>query len=200
MTGVYETYEPKFYRRRDADAAERKPGERACDHLGCARAGRHRAPKSRDRANEYWHFCLEHAADYNRRWNYFAGMSEDELDSFRREAEAGHRPTWSFKASRHDRVAAAVRDFQAGRRVDAFGFFRQRAAAQPRERRLTRLQTLALETLALDSNAEAAEIRTRYKELVKRYHPDVNGGDRSAEQQLQRVIRAYQTLKSTGLA
>jgi DnaJ-class molecular chaperone len=67
-------------------------------------------------------------------------------------------------------------------------------------RRLSRLQLLALETLALDERADASHIRTRDKELVKRYHPDVNGGDRSAEHQLQRVIRAYQTLKSTGLA
>jgi hypothetical protein len=200
MTGLYESYEPKFYRRREADPGTRKPGERACDHLGCVRAGRHRAPKGRDQANEYWHFCLEHAAEYNRRWDYFAGMSETELDSFRKRAEAGHRPTWTFKASRLDRVAAAMRDFQAGRRADPFGLFRKAAPQQPRVRRLSRLQLLALETLALDERADASHIRTRYKELVKRYHPDVNGGDRSAEHQLQRVIRAYQTMKSTGLA
>jgi hypothetical protein len=199
MTGLYESYVPKFFRRREPDPAARRPGERSCDHLGCALAGRHRAPKGRDKANEYWYFCIEHAAEYNRRWDYFAGMSEAELDSFRQQAEAGHRPTWSFKASKLDRLSAAMRDFQAGRRL-AFGLFRKPPPQQPRERRLTRLQMLALETLALDDRADAARIRTRYKELVKRYHPDVNGGDRSAEQQLQRVIRAYQTLKSTGLA
>lgn len=200
-------YRPKYVdirvRKPDAETLEREPSERPCDHIGCTRAGAHRAPKGRERVNEYWHFCFEHAADYNRRWNYFAGMSDSELADFQRQAEIGHRPTWTFRGGRGDRLSAAMRGYQAGRRADPFSLFGGETAATaeaPRtRRRLTRLQAIALETLALPDTAEAGEIRARYAELVKRWHPDSNGGDRGAEGQLQRVVQAYQTLKAGGL-
>lgn len=171
----------------------------ACDYIGCARVGRHKAPKSREHTGEFWHFCQDHAADYNRRWDYFAGMSDGELADYQRREETGHRPTWNFRSGRLDRFSAAVRG--RGRQGDPFSLFSTEGAAPapaPR-RRLTRLQTLALEALHLDERAGAPDIRARYAELVKRWHPDSNGGDRSAEQTLQRVIRAYQTLKAGGL-
>jgi hypothetical protein len=206
MSNVFE-YRPKFVdirvKKPDADAKFYGREERdypACDHIGCARAGRHRAPKSRDRSGEFWHFCLDHAADYNRRWDYFAGMSDAELADYQRREETGHRPTWTFRSGRLDRFSAAVRG--RGRRGDPFNLFSadEAAPAPTPRRRLTRLQTMALEVLHLDERAGAPEIRARYAELVKRWHPDSNGGDRSAEQSLQRVIKAYQTLKAGGLA
>jgi hypothetical protein len=205
MTGAFQ-YRPKFVDIRINPPAAETPGgeagERRCDQVGCEEAGVHRAPKARDRSDEYWFFCRQHAADYNSRWNYFAGMSEGEFAAYQEAAETGHRPTWTFRASKADRLSQAYRNFQAGRRTDAFGLFRGRGAARPEppRRSLTRLQALALETLALEEGAAAGEIRVRYAELVKRYHPDANGGDRACEAQLQRVIRAYQTLKASGLA
>lgn len=204
MSGAFE-YRPKFVdirvKKPDAEAVAREPGDRPCDHVGCERAGIHRAPKSRDHAGQYWHFCLAHAADYNRRWNYFSGMSEAEFSDYLAREETGHRPTWTFRNGRLDRFSSAMRGFRAGRASDPFGMFGgqpQPAPAQTR-RRLTRLQTLALEAMSLDENAGAVEIRARYAELVKRWHPDSNGGDRGAEENLQRVLNAYQTLKAGGL-
>jgi hypothetical protein len=200
-------YRPKFVdirvKKPDAASVKRESSERACDHVGCQRAGVHRAPKSRDLSGQYWHFCYEHAADYNRRWNYFAGMSDSELLDYQKREETGHRPTWTFRSGRLDRFSSAMRGVQAGRRTDAFGFFGD--GPQPSEkterprRRLTRLQTLAFEALALEETADASQIRLRYAELVKRWHPDSNGGDRGAEANLHRVINAYQTLKAGGL-
>jgi len=132
-----------------------------------------------------------------------AGMSDAELADYRKREEIGHRPTWTFRSGRLDQFSAATRGFRAGRRSDPFGMFGngEAAAGEPvhAHRRLTRLQTLALEAMSLDEKADAGAIRTRYAELVKRWHPDSNGGDRSAEAQLQRVIKAYQTLKASGL-
>jgi hypothetical protein len=145
---------------------------------------------------------LEHVADYNRRWNYFAGMSDGEFKDYLAREEVGHRPTWTFRSGRLDRFSAAMRDARFGRRGDAFGLFgpgEPQEAAPPRTRRLTRLQTMALEALSLDERADAVAIRARYAHLVKRWHPDSNGGDRSAEDNLQRVLKAYQTLKAGGL-
>jgi hypothetical protein len=205
MSDVFD-YRPKYVdirvKKPDPEAMARGQSEQPCDHIGCQRAGSHRAPKGRDHAGEFWHFCFEHAAAYNKRWDYFAGMSDAELDAYRAREEVGHRPTWTFRSGRLDRFSAAMRGFRAGRRGDAFGLFGGDPGAekaQPRKRRFTRLQTLALEALSLDENASAADIRTRYAELVKRWHPDSNGGDRSAETNLQRVIKAYQTLKAGGL-
>jgi hypothetical protein len=204
MSNAFE-YRPKFVdiRVKKPDAEAPFYGQEggdwpACDYVGCERVGVHRAPKSRERAGEYWRFCQSHAAAYNRRWDYFAGMSDTELAAYQQREETGHRPTWSFRSGRLDRFSGALRG--RGRRSDPFGFFThdESAPAAPR-RRLTRLQSLALEALSLDERADAPAIRTRYAELVKRWHPDSNGGDRSAEQSLQRVIKAYQTLKAAGL-
>ncbi len=207
MSDVFD-YRPKFVdirvKKPDAEeAVRREPGERPCDHVGCQNLGAHRAPKSRERVNEYWHFCLDHVTEYNRRWNYFSGMSDSELADFQKAAETGHRPTWTFRSGRLDRYSQAVRGFQAGRRRggDAYGLFggAETERPQPAKRRLTRLQTLALEALHLEEGADAPQIRARYAELVKRWHPDSNGGDRGAEANLQRVVQAYQTLKAGGL-
>lgn len=211
MPAAFE-YRPKFVdiRVKKPDAAAetpRAPGERACDHVGCGHAGAHRAPKSRTQDSGFWWFCLEHASDYNRRWNYFAGMSDAELSAYDRAEAAGHRPTWTFRAAKGDRLSAAYRNFQAGKRRDPFGVFSGDSgpggggarAERDDAPRLSRLQLLALETLDLQPGVDAAAIRIRYAELVKRYHPDSNGGDRTMETQLHKVIRAFQTLKSSGL-
>lgn len=198
-------YRPKFVdirvKKPDAATVNREPEDRPCDHIGCTRAGLHRAPKSRERTGEFWHFCGVHAADYNKRWNYFEGMSDADLADFQKQEETGHRPTWTFRSGRLDRFSSAMRGFKGGRRTDPFGMFGGEPAAAPAQarRRLTRLQTLALDAMSLEENATAAQIRAKYAELVKRWHPDSNGGDRGAEQNLQKVIKAYQTLKAGGL-
>lgn len=196
-------YRPKFVDIRvnkpDAEARARAPEERACDHVGCVRAGEHRAPKSRDRLDEFWWFCADHASEYNRRWNYFAGMSPEELGDFEAAEWVGHRPTWAFRAGRGSREWAA---FRAGRMRDRFGVFEggREAEIEVRERRIGRTQMLALEALGLDERADAQAVRNRYAELVKRFHPDSNGGDRTQEESLNRVLRAYQVLKQAGMA
>jgi hypothetical protein len=179
-----------------------KPGERPCDHEGCRLAATARAPKSRDFVSDHYWFCQAHAAEYNRNWNFFAGMSEGEIRARKTEEQSsGGRPTWSFKAGPRNREAAAAR----GGFTDAFGVFG--AAKRAREaddraaydRRLGKLERIALADLDLDASAQSATIRSRYTELVKRCHPDANGGDRSAEHKLQRVIKAYKTLQKAKL-
>lgn len=203
MSGAFH-YRPKF-----VDIRVKKPGaepareesERACDHTGCARAGEHRAPKARDRANEFWWFCREHAGEYNKRWNYFEGMSEGEFINFQASEEVGHRPMWSFKPGRNERLSAS-RFFKNAAPGDNYGLFRngeKGAAPAPRERNYSSVQIKALDVLSLEPGATAIEIRTRYAELVKRWHPDSNGGDRSTEQMLTKAVQAFQLLKKAGL-
>lgn len=198
------SYRPKFVDIRVKPAkgeARPEPNEAPCDHIGCGKAGGHRAPKRTGGKGQYWSFCMEHAGEYNRGYDFFRDMSEEEVAAHQRAEETGHRPTWSFKAARGDRVSAG-RFWRAAKPGDAFGLFGAEAAGKPApapRRRVGRVQSMALEALSLDENADANTIRTRYAELVKRYHPDSNGGDRSAEAQLQKVIRAFKTLKAAGL-
>jgi hypothetical protein len=205
MSDVFE-YRPKFIdirvKKPDPEAVNREPTDRPCDHIGCARAGSHRAPKGRAHEGQFWHFCVEHAAAYNKRWDYFAGMSDSELEDYQRREETGHRPTWTFRSGRLDRHSAAARGFRAGQGADPFAMFGQGESGQPAarpRRRLTRLQAKALDVMQLEENADPGQIRARYAELVKRWHPDSNGGDRAAETNLQRVLQAYQSLKAGGL-
>lgn len=217
MSGAFQ-YKPKFVDIRvkppkpEEEAAKQdvnalKPGEKPCDWPGCRAAGSARAPKSREMLNEHYLFCVPHAAEYNKSWNFFAGMSDDEVR--RRQAEeqtTGGRPTWAFKASAQSREAAAFAARQGHTANDPFGIFRsaQRRAQQREEaaaaRRLGKIERMALSDLDLDVDAEKDVIRGRYKELLKRLHPDANGGDRSTEAKLQRVIKAYKALQAAGLA
>ena len=189
---------PEEAAREDVNAL--KAGERACDHQGCGAAAAIRAPKSRDLPGEHYWFCQPHAARYNREWNFFAGMSEGEIrERVAEELTTGGRPTWSFRGGARNREAAANRGFFR----DPFGIF---GAGKGRDddqaaydRRLGKLERGALADLDLDATAKGPAIRVRYIELVKRCHPDANGGDRSAEHKLQRVIRAYKTLRKAKL-
>jgi len=176
-----------------------------CDHVGCTRHGEFRAPQGRGREGKFFMFCLEHVKAYNATYNYFAGMNDEALAAYQKQEEIGHRPTWKLGVNasaarmsqrRRGAVGADAPEFQ-----DAFNIFgarRAQAAAQP-EPRVGIIARKALETLGLDENADPAAIKARYKELVKRFHPDANGGDRSREGTLQEILKAYQQLKSTGM-
>ncbi len=185
----------------DMDVHALKPGETRCDHPSCTRAGETRAPKSRDLLSDHYWFCRPHAAEYNRHWNFFAGLSEGETRARMAEEQVtGGRPTWSMKGGGRNREAAAMR----GVYRDPFGVFGPEGARAgddrtAAERRLGKLERGALADLDLDASAQGPAIRMRYLELVKRCHPDANGGDRSAETKLQRVIKAYKTLQKAKL-
>jgi hypothetical protein len=186
---------------REDDVHTLKPGERACDHQGCMTPAATRAPKSRDMLFEHYWFCQAHAAEYNRNWNFFAGMSEGEIRArVENDQTTGGRPTWSLKSGGRNREAAATRGvFRDAHGVFGTGVTAEQAARAAWDRRLGKLERAALADLDLEAGVEGPAIRVRYLELVKRCHPDANGGDRSAETKLQRVIKAYKTLQKAKL-
>ncbi len=218
MSGAF-PYKPKFVDIRvrppkskeqeaaEADVHHLKPGERPCDWPECRAPANCRAPKSREIEGENYWFCQPHAAEYNRNWNFFSGMSEGEQARFREEALTGHRPTWAFKASKFSREAASVAARGAAGADDPLGLLsaaRSRAAhaaaVAPAARKLGRLEARALAELDLDGEADAAAVRARYLEYVKKFHPDANGGDRTSEDKLTRVIRAFKALQKAKMA
>ncbi len=186
---------------RTEDVRAAKPGERACDYQGCHAPAATRAPKSRDLPFDHYWFCQAHAAEYNRNWNFFAGMSEGEIRARVEEDQAtGGRPTWSFKSGARNREAAATRGvFRDPHGVFGPGLTAEQTARAAWDRRLGKLERAAIADLDLEPGVDGPAIRARYLELVKRCHPDANGGDRSAETKLQRVIKAYKTLQKAKL-
>ena len=127
-------------------------------------------------------------------------MSDEDVAKFQKEAIVGHRPTWAMGVNRmakgHREEGNAPGGFK-----DSFNMFGGRAADPEVEKpRRSHAAMRALQTLGLDETADQVTIRAKYKELVKRMHPDANGGDRSSEDRLREIIRAYKELKTAGLA
>jgi hypothetical protein len=217
MSGAFE-YKPRFKDIRvrppkegeqdPKDVYSLKPGEKPCEWPDCRKAASARAPKSRDMLHEHYWFCQGHAAEYNKNWDFFTGMTESDVAAAQAARAVGERPTWQFKASRLSREAASFANGAApgsargSRYRDPMGLFTDAASGRPRAaptQKLGRLEHRALIELDLDEGADAGTIRVRYLDLVKRCHPDSNGGDRSAEDKLQRVLKAYKVLRAAKL-
>lgn len=179
-----------------------------CQWPTCKAPATHRAPKGRLRAAEYWQFCLEHVREYNNSYNFFAGMSEDAIAQYQKDALTGHRPTWKMGSLGGKRAArrgrAEFRGFD-GPTDDPFSLFGETGArragharAAPEGRKVFNAQRRALDVLGLEADAKRADIKARFKMLVKRHHPDANGGDRGSEARLREIIQAYNYLKTAG--
>jgi len=182
-----------------------KRDDPGCQWPGCACAATHRAPKGRLREGEYWRFCLEHVREYNHSYNYFAGMSDEAVTRFQKDAVTGHRPTWRLGQGKQPGSHGTNGRFHGFGAADPFAIFTEfgthdRAKPPPPPGRTVRnAERKALDTLGLDIGAKAADIKARFKLLVKRHHPDANGGDRTCEDRLREIIQAYNYLKSAGL-
>jgi hypothetical protein len=160
---------------------------RRCDSPVCEQAGKFRAPKSREQLRDYYWFCLEHVRAYNNAWNYYAGMGENEIEGERRADTYWHRSTWPLGGKQA--FSNAIND--------GFGLFEDEQAAQQQNKKhfsATAPELAALAILNLSPPVTRQTIKSRYKELVKRHHPDTNGGSKDAEERLKAINRAYETL------
>jgi len=189
--------------RRKGPKAEEPPSKPVCQWDGCEKPGAHRAPVGRHAENQYFVFCFEHVKEYNKGYNYFSGLSDTEVARYQKEAVTGNRPTWSMGVNKDAKWAPKQNQARAGaaKMRDPFGFtgWRMNQRAEPTEhRRLKPLETKAFDTLGLVAGATSSDIKSRYKELVKKHHPDANGGDRGSEERFRAVIQAYQLLKQAG--
>ncbi|PHK96015.1 molecular chaperone DnaJ [Pseudoroseomonas rhizosphaerae] len=161
-----------------------------CDAPGCEAPGEFRAPRDRSRLRDYYHFCLEHVRAYNQAWDYYKGMNADEIEQNLREDSSWQRPTWPL-----GRLGGNAK-LNPELFRDPLGLFGQ-APPTPRKSAKEAPPELraALDMLGLGWPLEEDALRARYKELAKRYHPDTNGGDKSAEDRLKDINRAYSLLR-----
>jgi DnaJ-domain-containing protein 1 len=138
-----------------------------CEWESCEEIGDCPAPKYRDSSERYW-FCQEHAGLYNRNWNYFKGMTQDEAERVARE---------EMKRAKGYRDAGTWRDSPTG------------TTKEERER------NAALDVLGLDGSASQAEVKAAFRDLAKKHHPDANPGDEAAAERFKSVVAAYELLR-----
>ncbi|MCK0069266.1 DnaJ domain-containing protein [Kordiimonas laminariae] len=139
-----------------------------CDYVGCSEVGPHPAPKSPG-SNERWYFCKKHAAEYNRNWDFFQGMSDEEAQRHMHDS------------SESSDAFASAKTFEWGGAMDEDGF--------------TSTEQSAFDTLEVDSTATQEEIKRQYRKLAKLYHPDTNPGDSVAAEKFHQVQQAYDLLR-----
>jgi len=164
-----------------------------CAVPGCSEPGEYKAPLEPANFNGpgSWRLlCLDHVREHNSAYNFFDGMSPEEISAAQSpyghwepavrafSATAGATPRWSDFADPLDAIAA-----------------RFRHSRDPRPARFSKPERRALSVLGLGEDCDRHALRSRYSKLVRRYHPDKNGGDRSHETRLTEVIDAYQLLK-----
>ena len=178
-----------------------------CAEPGCEAAGEFRAPGGQgpnpstglrtgfDGPGEWRWFCLDHVRAFNSGYNYFDGMSTDEISAAQNPYGGWDRETRAFAVNGSPGPRWA--DFTDP--LDAIGARFQPLRARRDGRELSEADRRHLRVLGLDLDADRRGLRTRYAELVRRYHPDRNGGDRSHEKALQQVIEAYTALKGRPL-
>ena len=185
----------------------RMASDRGCEAPGCDEPGEFRAPgplgASFDGPGNYRYFCLDHVRAFNAGYDFFDGMSADEIldaqsplfgwrdgsRAFSPTAGMDGAPRWADFDDPLDAIAARARSARSDRERA------WKAAESARAQGLSEEDSRALHVLGLGADADRAELRRSYSQLVRRYHPDRNGGDRSHEARLQKVVFAYQHLR-----
>ncbi|WP_025898088.1 J domain-containing protein [Sneathiella glossodoripedis] len=178
---------------------------RGCAHESCEEVGEYKAPKSRmlDRGSpdDYQWFCLKHIREFNKKWNFFDGMSDDEVLKYKDEDITGHRPTWQLGA-RTGRPKADFRyddpfEFQKDGEFGKFSKKNSRKSQTGKDASfIDEAHKQALATLNLKPGCSISEIKKRRNELAKKFHPDIRGGDKQAEEILKNINQAYTHLLS----
>lgn len=196
---------PFFDKIRVKPGEDRRPRatEHTCEWEGCRNEATHRAPKGRGREKDYWRYCLNHVREYNQNYNFFQGMTDDDVRKYQKDALTGHRPTWKMGTGKN----ADPGRFYAENGIDPLDMYREFAGGKPSSgkarakaegRTIRNAERKAFDTLGLDIGVSRVEIKAKFHDLVKRHHPDSNGGDRSTEDRLIEIIQAYNYLKSAG--
>ena len=178
------------------------PAPVMCEWPGCVKPARHKAPKGRGAEGQFHNYCTAHVQEYNKTYNYFEGMKDNDVAGFQKDSQTGHRPTWKLgqNAAAANNAYANINGMRRKARNvnDPYGMFTAAQQTEKPVRSLRRGELKALNTLGLDETATADMAKAQYKKLVKRLHPDANGGSRANEETLKNVIHAYDTLRSSG--
>lgn len=174
-----------------------------CERPGCPEAGEFRAPGARgssfDGPGDYRWYCLDHVREFNAGYDWFEGMSPEEIFAAQSPVHGWERQTRAFSPTAGIDVAPRWADFKDPLKAIAARARARQPAQRSDGRVVTAEERQALDLLDLPVDASRHDLRSRYTTLARRYHPDINQGDRSMEKRLQAVVEAYQLLRKSAL-
>ena len=168
---------------------------RVCEHEGCELPRKFRAPRAPDVLDEFKWFCQEHVREYNLKWNFFSNTTEAEINAQMSKDKVWERETRSFTDP--EARAWARLGIEDPHQVLGENATKNPGKAKSGTRRLPPTERRAVEILDVTDISTKADIRKAYKALIKVLHPDMNGGDRSQEEQLQEVVWAWDQIKDS---
>ncbi|MDF1873926.1 DnaJ domain-containing protein [Vannielia sp.] len=170
--------------------------KRVCEHEGCQEAGQYRAPKSPDSLDDFYWFCRDHVREYNLKWNFFTGATEEEMEAQLDRDRVWDRETKPFRKSAEEKAWARL-GVDDPHQVLGANATQNPGRSVTGTRRLPPTERRAIEILEARDHWTKAEVRKSYKALIKVLHPDMNGGDRSDEEKLQEVVWAWDQIKES---
>ncbi|MGB5559493.1 MAG: J domain-containing protein [Paracoccaceae bacterium] len=170
---------------------------RECEHAGCTEAGQYRAPKSPDILDDFFWFCKDHVREYNLKWNFFNGATEDEFNEQIDKDRVWDRPTKPFGKKGEEQRAWSRLGVDDPHQVLGGNATMNPGKSITGSRKLPPTERKAIDILEAKDHWTKAEVRKQYKLLIKVLHPDMNGGDRSQEEQLQEVVWAWEQIKES---
>ncbi|MEM9707499.1 MAG: J domain-containing protein [Pseudomonadota bacterium] len=170
---------------------------RKCDFPGCQEGGQYRAPRSPDTLDEFYWFCKDHVREYNLKWNFFHGATEEEMAEQVDKDRVWDRPTKPFSKTAEEARAWARLGVDDPHQILGENATRNPGKSVTGTRRLPPKERKAIEILEARDHWTKTEIRKQYKSLVKDLHPDMNGGNRADEDRLQEVVWAWDQIKDS---
>ncbi len=168
---------------------------RECEHPGCTEPGQYRAPKSPDHLEDFLWFCKDHVRAYNLKWNFFNGATEAEIAAQEDKDRVWERETKPFGRTSEEQRAWSRLGVDDPHQVLGENATRNPGKSITGTRKLPPKERRAIEILDAKDHWTKPEVRKAYKALIKVLHPDINGGDRSQEEQLQEVVWAWDQIK-----
>ena len=163
-----------------------------CDWDNCKKVGSYKAPVEIDNSKKFRLLCLEHIKIFNKKWNYFANMSDKEIEYFIKSDLTWHKPTKSFNSSEN-----FFNILWNNALEDKVNIFESSNYKNFKKTELTNTDRDALDIMGLKYMAKWEEIQKKFKSLVKKYHPDKNLGSKKFEDKLKKITLAYSKLKMT---
>ena len=166
-----------------------------CDHKNCFKVGKFKAPKSRSNLNSYYFFCLTHVKKYNRSWDFYKGLSVDQIELSMRKDTVWDRPSWPLTGN-PVQIINQIRDLLHNdyslfeKEKDFQNFLKNKTI----EEKLNIEEYKSLKILELSLPISLEKIKKKYKKLVKIFHPDVNSNNKKAENHFKEINEAYKIL------
>ena len=163
-----------------------------CDWKNCNKIGAYKAPVERDNSKKFRLLCLEHIRIFNKNWNYFENMNDQEVEYFIKSDLTWHKTTKNFGSSEN-----FFNILWSNALEDKLNIFQTSGFREYKKSNLSKTDKDALDIMELNGDVKWEEIQKKFKKLVKKYHPDKNQGNKKFEDKLKKITLAYSQLKKT---